>query len=240
MKPGLPEVRLDLAWFFDIDGTLAELTERPELVQVDPAIRRLLSSLYERTGGALALVSGRSISVVDALFPGTRFPVAGQHGLERRSSSGAVVRNPPRSERLLAFREAMTAMVLRHPGLLLEDKGLSLALHYRQAPQLGALVHREMRALLASDGPDFQLLAGKRVVEILPGGSNKGLAVRQFMQEPPFRGRTPAFVGDDVTDEHAFAIVNELAGYSVKVGPGPTLADWRLDDVTAVRAWLES
>ena len=237
--PALREVRSDLAWFFDIDGTLAEIVERPELVQVRPDMRRVLTDLRERAGGAVALVSGRPIALVDALFDGERFAVAGQHGLERRTATGDVIHYATRSGGLDAVRKAMTAMVARHPGLLLEDKGLSLALHYRLAPQLGGYVHRTMRALAELAGSAYHLQRGKRVVEILPRGSNKGFAVRAFMQEPPFAGRTPAFVGDDVTDEHAFAIVNELAGYSVKVGPGPTIADWRLADVNAVRAWLE-
>ena len=226
------------ALFLDFDGTLVDIAPEPDAVVVPAGLIGTLDTLNHYLGGALALISGRPIAQIDEFLHPLQLPAAGVHGAERRTASGELV--------LLAIHPldnveaAAQALAQRHPELHVESKRGSIALHYRQAPQLGALVHREMRALLASAGPDFQLLVGKRVVEILPGGSNKGLAVRQFMQEPPFRGRTPAFVGDDVTDEHAFAIVNGLAGYSVKVGPGPTLADWRLDDVTAVRAWLES
>jgi len=119
-----------------------------------------------------------------------------------------------------------------------EDKGLSLAIHYRLAPQLGGYAGRLARLAAAQAGPQYMVLPGKRIVEIKPSGRDKGVAVREFMEEPPFRGRVPVFVGDDITDEHGFEMVNALGGASIKVGAGETLARWHLRDVRAVRAWL--
>lgn len=129
-------------------------------------------------------------------------------------------------------------MLARHPGLLLEDKGLALAVHYRQVPTLAGYLHRLLQRLAALAGEPLQLQKGKRVVEVKPLGFDKGTAIEEYLAEPPFQGRRPVFIGDDVTDEHGFAVVNRLRGLSVKVGAGPTQARYRLPDVAAVRAWL--
>src|SRR5207244_13246052 len=134
-------------------------------------------------------------------------------------------------------RRGSAAAVARHPCLVLEGEGLSLALHYRRAPRLAGYAHRLARSLLVENGETFGIQGGKRVVEIKPAGKDKGAAVLEFMQEDPFRGRIPVFVGDDSTDEYGFATVNRLRGHSVKVGPGRTQARWHLRDVGAVRAW---
>lgn len=240
MNTTLPAPRPEWAYFFDIDGTLVAIADSPARVRVDDALRRLIAALHRSAGGAVALVSGRAIADIDALFKGSRLPVAGQHGAERRDASGMVSRRARSAAGFPQVRSELASLVERHPSLLLEDKGLSLALHYRAAPRLGGLVHRVMRGLHARHRKDLHLVAGKRVVELLPAGSDKGAAVLRFMREQPFRGRTPVFVGDDVTDEAAFVSVNRLDGHSVKVGAGPTAARWRLADVAAVRRWLES
>jgi len=187
----------------------------------------------------VALISGRSIGDIDRLFPAIRFPVAGQHGVERRDAAGRISRHAFPSQELDWVRRRLADAAARHPGLLVEDKGLSLALHYRRAPRLAGYGHRLVRSLGARLGERYHVQTGKRVVELKPAGKDKGVAVLEFMQEEPFRGRTPLFVGDDVTDEYGFATVNRLHGHSVKVGPGRTVARWRLPDVRAVRAWLE-
>jgi trehalose 6-phosphate phosphatase len=184
------------------------------------------------------LISGRAIADIDDVLRGVRFPAAGQHGTERRDATGGVSHHALPSRELDHLRHALKQAVAPHRGLVLEDKGLSLALHYRRAPRLGSYVHRLARAALAASGCPYSIQTGKRVVELRPAGRDKGVAVLEFMQEPPFHGRTPVFVGDDVTDEFGFATVNRLHGHSVKVGPGRTAAHWRLRDVRAVRQWL--
>ena len=229
----------DCAYFLDIDGTLIDFAELPAHVTLDPALAQLVEALYRASGGALALITGRSIVDVDRLFPGRRLPAAGQHGLERRSADGVWSRHAAPARSLDGARRSLAEVVARHPRLLLEDKGLSLALHYRRAPRLAPVAHRIMRATQVPLGHWFCVHHGKRVVELAPAGRNKGAAIGAFMREPPFRGRIPVFIGDDVTDEYGFAKVNRLGGYAVKVGPGRTAAGWRLRDVRAVLGWLK-
>jgi trehalose 6-phosphate phosphatase len=235
----LPPPQRDWAYFFDFDGTLVDFSDAPGGVHLDPDLVDLIATLVRSAGGAVALISGRSIADIDRLLPDARLPVAGQHGIERRSAVGQISRHAFPSDGLDRARVALTAAAARHPGLMLEDKGLSLALHYRRAPRLAGFAHRLVRSLANHVGTDFCVQAGKRVVEMKPAGKDKGMAVLEFMDEAPFRGRTPVFVGDDVTDEFGFETVNRLHGHSVKVGPGRTVARWRLPDVRTVRAWLD-
>ncbi|MFN2571752.1 MAG: trehalose-phosphatase [Gemmatimonadales bacterium] len=228
------------AYFFDLDGTLIDFAATPSQVRVGKELRKLLQRLYRDTRGAVALMSGRSIAEIDALFPRTRLPVAGQHGLERRGAGGKLTRHAVATSRLERVRRRMATAVLGKSGLLLENKGLSLALHYRRAPRLGGYAHRLMRSLLPVAGRrKYCIQRGKYVVEMRPAGKDKGIGVLEFMQEAPFRGRTAVFMGDDVTDEYGFATVNRLGGHSIKVGPGRTVARWRLPHVRAVREWLQ-
>ncbi|MGH7613299.1 MAG: trehalose-phosphatase [Gemmatimonadales bacterium] len=235
----LPLPGTDWAYFFDIDGTLIDFSASPDTVLPDHDLRQIIQGMYRSTGGAVALISGRAIADIDRLFPEARLPAAGQHGIERRDATGRVSRHAFPSERLEAEHRRLAAAIARHPDLLLEHKGLSLALHYRRAPRLGGFAHRLMRGLQSRIGEEYCLQGGKYIVEVKPAGRDKGVAVMEFMQEEPFRGRMPVFLGDDVTDEYGFATVNRLDGHSVKVGPGPTVARWRLRNVRAVRAWLE-
>lgn len=234
----LPAPGPDWAYFVDIDGTLIDFTARPTGVELDAELRDLIERLYQAAGNAVAVISGRSIRDIDRLFPHARLPAAGQHGTERRDAAGQVSQHAFPVERLVAARALLIEAAARHPGLWLEDKDLSLALHYRGSPGLAADAHRLMTEALAEAGPAFCLLTGKGIVELKPAGRDKGMAVQEFMQEAPFRGRVPVFVGDDVTDEFGFKMVNQLGGHSVKVGPGLTEAQWRLRDVRSVRAWL--
>lgn len=228
-----------LAYFLDIDGTLVDFADSPGSVTLAPALPALVDALYQSSGGAVALITGRSIADADRLFARRRLPIAGQHGHERRSADGVVTRHQVSAKALDPARHTLYAIVGRHPGLLLEDKGLTLALHYRRAPNLASLAHRVMHGVQNSLGDQYCVHPGKCVVELTPAGKNKGLAIRAFMREAPFRGRPPVFIGDDVTDEHGFAVINGLDGGSIKVGPGPTVAKWRLPSVAAVLGWLE-
>ena len=227
------------AYFLDIDGTLVDLADTPRAVTLDPALPDLVEALYQSSGGALALITGRSIADADRLFPRRLLPIAGQHGHERRSASRVITRHRVSPRALDTGRRRVHTVVERHPALLLEDKGLTLALHYRRAPHLASLAHRVMHSVQRSLGNQYCVHRGKRVVELAPAGRDKGLAIRAFMRESPFRGRVPVFIGDDVTDELGFEMVNKLGGEAIKVGSGPTVAQWRLPSVSAVLGWLE-
>lgn len=236
----LPAFAPGWAIFLDIDGTLLEHVERPDAVRADPALGRLLAGLRAATGGALALISGRPLAVLDALFAPLCLAVAGQHGVERRDAGGNLHRHAISQEPLRRAVRQLGEFAARHAGLLLEDKGHSLALHYRLAPELGGAAREAVNRALAALGPEFEMQSGKLVFEIKPGGRDKGTAIEEFMGEPPFAGRVPVFIGDDATDEYGFAIVNRAGGHSIKVGPGESIASGRLGDAAAVREWLRA
>ncbi len=240
-RPQPPALASTNALFLDIDGTLLEFAESPAGVHVDSDLATMLPALARRLGGAIALITGRRIVDVDRLFPSTALSVAGQHGCERRSAEGALHTHAPSTAGLVQMRDALTDFAARHDGLIFEDKGHSLALHYRQAPQLAAHVHRTLRAQIAESSlGGWRLQPGKGILEVKPEGRDKGTAILDYMREPPFRGRSPAFVGDDATDEYGFAAVAQLGGIAVKVGKGRTAARYRLRDVAAVRRWLRA
>ena len=234
----LPKAEPGWAFFLDIDGTLLALAATPAGVTVDRELKQTLVQLRTATGKAIALVSGRPIGEVDNLFAPLRLPTAGQHGSERRDGSGVVHRHAAPSHRFDKIMHRLAPLAARHPGLLLEEKGLTLAIHYRQVPSLGGHLHRLLRELLNS-AAELRLQRGKMVVEIIPIGRDKGITITEFMSEKPFRGRIPVFLGDDVTDEYGFSVVNAMNGHSIKVGPGRSAARWRLPDVRAARSWLE-
>ncbi len=233
-----PPLRTDCALFLDIDGTLLELAATPDRVQPDPDVVALLRVLAAKLGGALALSTGRAIIDADRLFPGLTLPIAGQHGCERRRADGSTYVHPPPPQGLERLRIEIAAFVKRHEGLVLEDKGSTIAVHYRLVPHLAPHVHKTLRTLATASGGPWIVQDGKKVAELRPADRDKGAAIVDFMDEAPFRGKQPAFVGDDHTDEYGFAAVVLLGGCAIKVGPGPTAANYRLADVTAVRAWL--
>ncbi len=227
------------ALFLDVDGTLLDLAPTPADVRVDAELSGLLPGLHRALDGACALVTGRALSDLDGLFPGLALPAAGQHGCERRDAQGTLHLHAPDRGTLARLRALFADFATRHEGLLLEDKGATLALHYRLAPQLAAKVRQTMESALADEpGAALCLQPGKMLIEIRPEKRDKGAAIRDFMGEMPFAGRRPVFVGDDHGDEHGFAVVQRLRGYGVKVGPGRTRAQHRLSDVAAVRQWL--
>lgn len=228
----------DWAFFLDIDGTLLDIVARPDAVRINPGELTLVENLARCAGGAAAVVSGRPIRRIDELFAPLRLPAAGQHGAERRDARGGMHRVRFPAEGLQRAAREIESFARSHPGLVFEDKGWSVALHYRLAPQLAGAAQAALREAAAALGAAFEVQAGKMVVELKPAGCDKGLAIEQFMAEPPFAGRTPVFLGDDVTDELGFRVVNRLGGHSVKVGEGDTAARWRLSDPAAARAWL--
>jgi trehalose 6-phosphate phosphatase len=209
-------------------------------VVVEPDLFIILRSVIARTRGAVAFVSGRSISVLDELFQPLVLPAAGLHGFERRSSTGMYHRRPlPPGELLSRGREALRAFVARHPPLVFEDKRFALAVHYRLAPHLEELVLQEVSAVAESLAPAFQIQRGKCVVELRPAAASKASAIAEFMNEVPFAGRRAVCLGDDITDESAFEWVNANGGVSVAVGTERhTAATAHLHSVRAARMWL--
>lgn len=231
----------NLALFLDVDGTLLEIAETPGAVVVPASLKTTLNELSSRLDGALALVSGRSVHSLDALFAPYRFAAAGVHGCERREASGCVARPAIDTAKFAAGRDALMSWSRRHPGSLLEDKHYALALHYRQAPALEAAAYNEVQSVLTRLDGDFELQRGKFVFEIRPAGYSKGGAIQAFMHESPFTGRTPLFIGDDITDEAGFTIVNQLGGVSIRVGDvAATAAQYHLADVDEVIRWLRA
>ena len=233
-----PRADVRWAWFFDIDGTLVEIASAPSSVVVSDDLPHIISRLQTLSGGAVSLITGRSVSDVESFFPLEGLAVAGQHGLEMRDASGEVEVAFSSGADFAAIRSELGSIASRHAGLIVENKGESIALHYRQAPRLAGYAHRVMKKIQAAHGSDLVIQKGKRVVELKPAGADKGSAIRELMLAPPFAGRTPVFVGDDITDEAGFTLVNSMGGHSVKVGSGKSEAKWRLRDVTAVRQWL--
>lgn len=238
--PTLPEPAADWALFLDLDGTLIELASQPDAVVVDPGLPLLLARLERSTGGALAIVSGRHIEDVDRLLAPCRLPIAGLHGLVRRDARGVVTTTAVETEALARARTALATFAEANPGVLLEDKGLALALHYRMAPACEAAARAVVSAIVAALAGRVEVQEGKMVLEVRALGANKGLAVEAFMAEPPFRGRVPVYIGDDLTDEDAFAVVKKMGGRTIKVGSGPSLAEWRIPSVAALRSWLDA
>lgn len=235
----LPAASSAWAWFLDVDGTLVDLAETPAAIDVGVSLLALIEALRQASGGAVALVSGRTLADLDRRFRLPQLAMAGQHGLERRDAFGHIHRHSLSPVCCDWFLQRLEPLLARHPGLRVECKGATLAVHYRLAPRLGGYVHR-LLGELAAQSPGLEVQPGKRVVEVKPAGFDKGSAILEYMAQPPFRGRRPAFVGDDLTDEHGFALVNRLEGISVKVGPGRSKARYRLRDVGAVHAWIRA
>ncbi len=232
-----PPLRTDCALFLDIDGTLIEFCDDPRSTRADDSLTALLTDLAQELNGALALISGRSIGRIDELFAPLRLAVAGQHGIERRGADGRLHAADPVDPALDAVRSRFTALATVHPGLLVEDKGRSIALHYRRAPECAATAHATAADLVHALGPDYHAQSGNRVVEIKARHLSKGTAIAAFCQEAPFRERRPVFVGDDLTDLDGFRWVDAHGGASIAVGDRVS-GRFHLEDPAAVRAWL--
>ena len=227
------------AWclFLDVDGTLLELADHPGAVSVDPELTSLLARLRVAADGAVALVSGRTIADLDRLFADPTLPLAGLHGCERRDANGKLHVAPVALDQLSQVRAGLQRLVARHPGLLLEDKGAGLALHFLRARELEHELRAEVSLLAAPLVPHFALLDGHAVIEVKPAAHTKDSAVSAYMEEAPFRGRAPIFIGDDQTDYGGFAAARRFDGLAVAVG-SRVKAEWWLPGPAAVRQWL--
>jgi trehalose 6-phosphate phosphatase len=232
--------RLDeCAFLLDIDGTLLDLAPTPREVWVPPGLAKTLVRLLEKTAGALALVSGRSLNDIDLIFAPEQFPAVGGHGAEMRiatDNESIDTHAPPMDKEL---KRRLAAIAKLSPGILLEDKGYSLALHYRLAPHAEKAIY-EAVSLIRADLPSaaIEVLPGKCVCEIKHSGFTKATGVRELMTHEPFKGRRPIFIGDDVTDEAVFAIIPDFDGLAFSVGRrAQGVADY-FDEPRDVREWL--
>ena len=223
------------ALFLDFDGTMVDLAPQPHAVHVPDFLVGTLRELQAMLGGAVAVISGRPIDQLDAFLQPLRLPTAGVHGAERRSADGHL--HLLHTHPLEHVEEAARALAAQHEALLVETKRGSVALHYRLAPQLEELCLRTMQDAIA-ESPGITLMRGKMVAEAKPGGASKGRAIEDFLGEAPFAGRTPVFIGDDVTDEAGFIAVQRLGGIGIKVGPGASAAQHRLADPSALHREL--
>ncbi|MGB3339592.1 MAG: trehalose-phosphatase [Devosia sp.] len=234
-----PNAIPQLAIFTDFDGTLVEIAETPDDVEVPGTLAQQLERAARELDSAFAVLTGREIADIDRFLAPLHLPIAGAHGTQRRRADGVVETVDPAA--VLGAEEianAVSPLVLANPALLLETKEGAVALHYRQAPELETAVRIAMEEAVHSV-PDFVLVEGKMVIEARPRAASKGDALRAFMREEPFIGRTPIFIGDDTTDEDAFIAAQELGGVGIKLGEGDTAARMRIANVASVHALIQ-
>ena len=238
-----PAPQRNWAYFLDFDGTLVDIADRPEGVRVKQELVGLLSKVNQITDDAVVLVSGRPISDLDHHLKPLKLRASGLHGLEYRlDPNGPIIRCGLRAAALDAARSALAAFARSHEGVQIEDKGRTISVHFRRAPEYKAQAQRATDDALSALGPEFVRLSGKMVFELKPRNVHKGQVVDKFMNSPAFSKRLPVFVGDDVTDEDGFSACNARGGVTVRVGKAnmPTKATFRLRDVEAVEDWLRS
>lgn len=226
------------ALFLDVDGTILHFADTPNGVAPSRTVGRMLQGLSVTLDGAVALISGRTIETLDRLFAPLRLPAAGLHGLERRDAVGNF-HTLGEAEALEHLRRPFADLAASKNGVMLEDKGRALAVHYRMAPEEAESIRRRVEDLVHPSADNLRIIHGKMVSEVKPRHADKGSAIYAFMCEAPFLGRVPVFIGDDVTDEDGFKVVNGFDGFAIRVGRGEeTAARYRLADVDQVIAWL--
>lgn len=235
--PALPQLGSTAALFLDFDGTLVDIAEQPELVQVPIDLGSILQQLVASLNGALAIVSGRGLIDLDHFLSPLVLPLAAEHGSVQRFADGHITQLA--TPDLRDVKRVALALAGLHPGLRVEIKSAAVALHYRHAPTLEVLCIEEM-AEVVKRTPGVELMKGKCVIEIKASGVSKGTAIQDFMTQPPFVGRLPLFAGDDTTDESAFAAVQAMGGAGIKVGHGDSLARFRCSSPAALRHWLQT
>ena len=238
----LPADSIDLArtaLLLDVDGTLIDIADTPHDVVMPPSLRTTLSDLLKLSGGGVALVSGRTIEALDALFAPLTPPAIGEHGAEIRLSVSAPTLKQRPASLSDAVRRQLHLLADIDPHVLVEDKAHSVALHYRLAHRQEAVLKREVAAIVAEESTDVEMLFGKAVIDIKPRLFSKGSAVCELMTHPPFKGRTPLFIGDDTTDESVFGILPDLGGSGYSVGRPVPETQGTFRSPEQVRLWLE-
>ena len=239
--PFIPRDLSKFAILLDVDGTILDIAPTPQEVEVPQTLRRALAIVCDRLAGALALVSGRPLSDLDTIFAPMQLPAIGGHGAEIRPGVGGAATARRAAALDPRLKQALQDIAARQAGIIVEDKGYSLALHYRSSPQQGqALVNEVRQACDRQTEGTVELLTGKAVVEVKTAGFNKGTAVRELMTHSPFAGRTPIFIGDDKTDEDAFAVMPDFNGYAVSVGRRVPGVELQFESPADVRQWLET
>jgi trehalose 6-phosphate phosphatase len=223
------------AIFLDLDGTIVELVEHPDAVRVETSTLQLLETLRDKSGGALAVISGREIASIDLLLRPLELPVAGVHGLQLRDAAGIV--HLHETADIKPVTNLLEKVIGEESGVIIEEKPGAVALHYRLRPDLERRCCEIVEDVVGRR-PNLRLVHGKMVFEILQKGADKGSVIEAFLSKPPFLGRKPIFAGDDETDESGFVAVNALGGLSIKVGTGKTAARFRARDVGELRDWL--
>jgi trehalose 6-phosphate phosphatase len=237
MLPPIPPS--PFALFLDVDGTLIDIAPRPDAVFVPPALRQALAILDDHLGGAIALVSGRTIADLDRLFEPLRLRASGVHGAEIRWSRSGAIESLPEALLPTGVMTALDRLAGRYPGTLLENKSFSAAIHYRAVPDVGPRLAEELQALVASLAvADLVILPGHMVFEVKRATFDKGKAISRFLASETFAGRTPVFVGDDVTDEPGFEAVRTRGGLAYSVGAMRPQASAAFNAPDQVRAWL--
>lgn len=226
------------ALFLDVDGTLVPISARPDDARPDRSLIAQLDRLYSALGGALAILSGRTLAMLSDLFAPLALPAAGVHGLERRRSDGTVVLAGSTEVPLEGARAALLELACEEPQLQIEDKTLAFAIHYRAIPHRESQVAAALEKIALQLGPTYHVQAGLFVFELKPHRINKGTALADFMTEEAFRGRQPVAIGDDLTDLHAFRVAEDLGGIAIAVGDR-IHARWHLPNPSALRAWLD-
>lgn len=228
-----------VALFLDMDGTLIDFAATPEAVTVPPDLVATLDAAARRVDGALALLSGRSIAELDRLTAPLAFPAGGLHGGQTRETPGGEIHVTAHDGLPPRLRADVAELLADFPAASLEEKGMSLAVHYRRAPALGAELGNTLRRYVTrGEVTDVELLAGELVYEIKPAGFDKGRSLRHFMQLPRFCGRAPIFVSDHPVDQAGFDAASALGGFGISVGRRLPGVAHSLPNPAAVRAWL--
>jgi trehalose 6-phosphate phosphatase len=226
------------AFLFDVDGTLLDIAPTPQAVQVPQTLNRNLRRLADLAGGALALVSGRPIEDLDRLFDPLRLSAVGGHGAELRLPHGEHGKRELAEPLDAGLRAHLQAIAAIDPHILTEDKGYSFAIHFRLAPDREQAIADAVRRIMQDVQDPIEILHGKAVIEVKRTGFDKGSGVRRLMRCAPFAGRRPVFIGDDVTDEHAFAVMPEFDGIAIAVGRLVPGVSRRFETPADVRRWI--
>ncbi len=225
------------ALLFDVDGTLLNIAPRPEDVRVPVALRGTLARLNALCGGGVALVSGRKLAIIDRLFLPLSLTSIGSHGAElQRMPGGPIEQCAPRLPDRI--RMAFADLGSLDSRIVVEDKGYTLAFHYRAAHDRAAELMKLAHEKLTPFEPEFAMLCGKDIVEIKSRSFSKGTALRRLLAAPPFEGRRPIYCGDDTTDEDAFAMLADFAGIGVSVGRAMVGAAYEVPAPVDIRNWL--